>query len=209
MTRFKISLTVIIGLTLLSGGCLDLKQPRNKIDYYSLEYEPPRMPVAEPVASVIKVELFSVAPIYNTTKIIYRDQAYQRAAYVYHKWHANPGELATYFLTRDMQQSRLFKAVLNRNSRLTHSHVLEGCVDEFLESDTQNGWQAVLALSISLMASNEHDITQKILFQQSYRISKPCAQKNPRALAQAMSVAMSEASAKIINDVYEHLAHRR
>ncbi len=209
MTRFMISLNLIIGLALLLSACLDLKQPRNKIEYYSLEYEPPPMSELEPVASVIKVELFSVAPIYNTTKIIYRDQAYQRASYAYHRWHANPGEFATYFIARDMQQSRLFRAVLVRNSRLAHSHVLEGSVDEFLESDTENGWQAVLALSISFMAPDEPDITQKILFQKTYRISKPCRQKNPRALAEAMSLAMSEASAKIIDDVYEHLAHRR
>jgi hypothetical protein len=82
-------------------------------------------------------------------------------------------------------------------------------VDEFLESDSENGWQAVLALSISLMAPDEPDVTQKIIFQKTYRFSKPCRQKNPGALAEAMSLAMSEASAKIINDVYEHLAHRR
>jgi ABC-type uncharacterized transport system auxiliary subunit len=209
MTRFMMSLTLIIGLMLPLSACVDLKQPRNKIDYYSLEYDPPRMSELEPVAAVIKVELFSVAPIYNTTKIIYRDQAYQRASYAYHKWHANPGEFATYFLARDMLQSRLFRAVLTNNSRLAHSHVLEGSVDEFLESDTENGWQAVLALSIVLMAPHEPDITKKILFQKTYRITKPCRQKNPGALAEAMSIAMSEASAKIIYDVYEHLTHRR
>jgi cholesterol transport system auxiliary component len=209
MTRFKISLILIIGLTLLLSACLDLKQPRNKIEYYSLEYDPPRMPDLEPVASVIKVERFSVAPIYNTTKIIYRDGSYQRASYAYHKWQANPGEFATYFLARDMQQSQLFKAVLNRDSRFAPSHVLEGNVDEFLESDTEDGWQAVLALSIVLMAPDEPDVTRKILFQKTYRSSKPCRQKNPRALAEAMSLAMSEASAKIIDDVYQHLANRQ
>jgi ABC-type uncharacterized transport system auxiliary subunit len=209
MTRFKTCPIFIIGLALLLGACLDLKQPRNKIEYYSLEYDPPRMPALEPVTGVIKVELFSVAPIYNTTKIIYRGQSYRRASYTYHKWQANPGEFASYFLARDMQQSHLFKAVLNRDSCLAHSYVLEGSVDEFLESDSENGWQAVLALSIVLMAPEEPDVTQKILFQKTYRSIMPCRQKNPGALAEAMSLAMSEASTKIINDVYEHLAHRR
>jgi hypothetical protein len=40
-------------------------------------------------------------------------------------------------------------------------------------------------------------------------MSKPCKQRNPRALAEAMSLALSEASAKIINDVYENLADRK
>jgi ABC-type uncharacterized transport system auxiliary subunit len=200
---------LLIGLTLLLSACLDLKQPSNKIDYYSLEYDPPRMRGFQPVAEVIKVEQFSVAPIYNTHKIIYRDKSYQRAAYTYHKWRANPAESVTYFLARDMQQSRLFKAVLTRSSKFPYAYVLEGSVDEFLESDTASGCQAVLTLSIVLLAEYEPDIDKQIRFQKTYQISKPCKQKTPMALAEAMSLAMSEASAKIINDVYENLANRK
>jgi hypothetical protein len=43
MTRTKIIRILLIGLTLPLIACLDLKQPSNKIDYYSLEYDPPRM----------------------------------------------------------------------------------------------------------------------------------------------------------------------
>lgn len=209
MTRTKIIRICLIGLTLHLSACLDLKQPSNKIDYYSLEYDPPRMHDLQPVAEVIKVEQFSVAPIYNTHKIIYRDTSYQRAAYTYHKWRANPGESVTYFLARDMQQSRLFKAVLTRNSKFPYAYVLEGSVDEFLESDTASGCQAVLALSIVFMAAYEPDMNKKIRFQKTYQMSKPCKQKSPAALAEAMSLAMSETSAKIINDVYANMANRK
>jgi hypothetical protein len=59
------------------------------------------------------------------------------------------------------------------------------------------------------MAEHEPDTGKKILFQKTYQMSKPCKQRNPRALAEAMSLALSEASAKIINDVYENLADRK
>ena len=183
MTRTKIIWILVIGLALLLSACLDFKQPSNKIDYYSLEYDPPRMRDYQPVAEVIKVEQFSVAPIYNTHKIIYRDKSYQRAAYTYHKWRANPGESVTYLLSRDMQQSQLFKAVLTRRSKFPYAYVLEGSVDEFLESDTAGGCQAVLALSIVLMAEQESDMDKKIRFQKTYQMSKPCKQRNPGALA--------------------------
>jgi cholesterol transport system auxiliary component len=198
-----------MGLTLPLTACLDLKQPSNKIEYYSLEYEPPRLSDHPPVSQVIKVALFSVSPIYNTRKIIYRDDAYKRAAYDYHKWQANPAELVTYFLARDMRQSGLFKAVVTRNNRFPHAYVLGGSVDEFLESDTQAGCQADLSLNIILMSEHEIDVSKKIIFQKSYHISKPCRQKNPRALAEAMSAAMSEASAQIIDEVYSRLADRQ
>ena len=206
MTRARIILILWIGLTLGLSACLNLKQPSNKIEYYSLEYDPPRMSDLQPLASVISVELFSVSPIYNTRKIIYRDKSFKRAAYDYHKWHANPGEFVSHFLARDMQQSGLFKAVGSYNQRLAGATVLRGSVDEFLESDMPEGWQAVLTLSIILIAEKDPDAVKKILFQKTYEVRKPCRQKNPRALAEAMSQAMSEASASIINDVYEHLA---
>ena len=209
MTRTQIIWVLLMGLALLLSACFDLKQPSNKIDYYSLEYDPPRIRDHQPVTEVIKVEQFSVAPMYNTHKIIYRDKSYQRAAYTYHKWRANPGESVTYLLVRDMQQSQLFKAVLTRRSKFPYAYVLEGSVDEFLESDTADGCQAVLVLSIALMAEHEPDMDKKFRFQKTYQMSKPCEQRNPGAFAKAMSQAMSEASKKIIDDVYENLVHHK
>ena len=205
MTRTQIYCVLLMGFALFFSACFDLKQPSNKIDYYSLEYDPPRIGDLKPLAEVIKVEQFSVTPIYNTHKIIYRDRSYRRAAYTYHKWRANPGAAVTYLLARDMQQSQLFKAVLTRRSQLPYAYLLEGSVDEFLESDTRDGCQAVLALSIVLMAAHEPDIAKKIRFQKTYQMSKPCERGNPESFAKAMSQAMSETSEKIINDVYENL----
>ena len=209
MKHAKIILILLMGITLPLTACLDLGQPRNKIEYYSLEYDPPPIGNHPPVSQVIKVALFSISPVYNTRKIIYRDAAYKRAAYNYHKWQANPAEFVTYFLARDMQQSGLFKAVVTRKSRFPHTYVLEGTVDEFLESDSADGWQADLSLTVFLVNEEETDVTKKTIFQKSYHISKPCREKNPQALAEAMSAAMSEASAKIIHEVYNHLADRQ
>ena len=205
MTRTPIFCVLWMGLALLFSACLDLKQPSNTIDYYSLEYDPPCIGDHQPLAEVIKIEQFSVTPIYNTHKIIYRDRSYKRAAYTYHKWRANPGATVTYLLVRDMQQSQLFKAVVTRHSKLPYAYLLEGSVDEFLESDTRDGCQAILALSIVLMAAHEPDMDKKIRFQKTYQMRKPCERGNLETFAKAMSQAMSEASEKIINDVYENL----
>lgn len=209
MTRATIAMILWISLTLGLSACLDFKQPSNKIEYYSLEYDPPPMRDLEPISNVIAVELFDVSPIYNTRKIIYRDRSFKRAAYDYHKWHANPGEFVSHFLARDLQRSHLFRAVVPRNRPFPGASVLGGSVDEFLEADMPAGWQAVLSLSIILIAEHEPDAAKKILFQKTYDIRKPCRRKNPRALAEAMSQAMSEASVRIIRDVYEHLAQRQ
>ncbi|MFH1950905.1 MAG: ABC-type transport auxiliary lipoprotein family protein, partial [Pseudomonadota bacterium] len=184
------------------GGCTSLKEPRNKIQYYTLEYASPGITGLQSFPVALKVERFTVAPAYNTNRIIYRDKSFKRDEYFYHKWRANPGDLVTYFLSRDIRNSGLFTAVLPQGSDFPFSCVLEGSVDEFVEWDAPGGWNAVLAVTIALMAVNEPDVSKRILFQKSYRVEKPFTEKNPQGLAQAMSLAMAEISRKVIMDIY-------
>ena len=207
MTTYnKILIIIFIGISLFLTACLDLKQPRNKIEYFTLEYDPPSAGDRQVLPRAIRVAQFSVSPVYNSNRIVYRDKAFKRQTYAYYMWRANPGDLVSYFLSRDMKQSGLFKAVLNQDSNLPASFLVEGSVDEFYELDGKNGWKAVLSVSVAVMDVTELDISKKILFQKTYLSSRPCRQKNPRALAQAMSQAMSEVSEKIINDSYDYMA---
>ena len=207
MRRSKI-LFLTLGVFLFLTACLNLKQPKNRIDYYTLEYNAPSFNNQQTLPYVIKVDHFSVAPLYDSNRIIYRDKSYKRQAYTYHQWRVSPGDLVTYFLRRDMKQSGLFQAILSRESNFPSVYLLEGTVDEFFELDKENVWEAVLSVSIAFINEAESDITKKILFQKTYHTSKPCQQKNPRSLAQAMSLAMSDISGNITHDVYEILKNR-
>lgn len=198
---------ILLGcIALLLVGCLSGKHPYKKIDYYTLEYDAPGISNLHTLPLVLQIERFQVAPVYNTSKIIYRQRPFTRDAYTYHMWRANPGDLVSYFLARDFQQSLVFKAVATHNKGLLSSHILQGTVDEFYEHDGKDYWEAVLSVSITLMVNNETDISNRILFQKSYNARKACSQKNPRALAAAMSEAMTDISKSIITDIYNFLA---
>ncbi|MFC1820787.1 ABC-type transport auxiliary lipoprotein family protein [Thermodesulfobacteriota bacterium] len=209
MCRLKKMSVLLLFLSLLFGACLNLKQPRNRIEYYTLEYAPPPITGIKPLPYAIRVERFTVAPVFNSTQIIYRDQSFKRNAYAYYKWRVNPGDLVTYFLNRDIMHSGLFKAVLPHGSRSVSSYTLEGSVDEFFEWDTEESWSGVLSISITLITTNEPDISKKILFQKSYRTTESCKLKHPRALAEAISMAMARISEKIIKDIHNHLKDMR
>jgi ABC-type uncharacterized transport system auxiliary subunit len=209
MGRMKKGSWLLAVLLLLPAGCFNLKQPRNTIDYYTLEYDPPGISGGDPVPAVIRVERLTVAPPYNTRRMIYQDRSFVRNGYVYHQWRANPGDLATYFLARDMKETGLFAAVLPFESRIPASYVLEGSVDEFYEKDLDEAWKAVLSIGITLMAENEPDMSRKILFQKTYHAEQSCNKKNPQALAEAMSEAMRNVSGKTVQEVYDHLKKHR
>jgi len=199
---------LFLSFPILFVACVSLKQPVDKIEYYTLEYSPPQMETLKPLPHVIRMDRFTSAPPYNTTQIIYRDQSFKRNAYVYYRWQTNPGAIVTTLLNRDIKNSGLFKAVLDSGSQFSSSYMIEGTVDEFFEWDTQNAWKAILAVSIMLTEKNKNDIKNRILFQKTYRKEEICQQKRPRALAEAMSQALSKISQAMIKDVYTCLKDR-
>jgi ABC-type uncharacterized transport system auxiliary subunit len=197
-----------LAIILIAGGCSALQKPSNQIDYYTLEYDSPSMDGLSRLPCILRLARFTVAPTYNTDRIVYSDRSYKRKVYAYHKWRANPADLVTSFLERDIRGSGLFQAVVPEDSRFPSSCYLEGAVEEFYEKDTEAGWMAVLGISVALMAEDEPNVAKRVLFQKSYRVEEPCQKKNPRALAKAMSQAMSRVSEALINETYNALKTR-
>jgi ABC-type uncharacterized transport system auxiliary subunit len=205
MKRIHKPLFLVIGSILLLGACMNLKQPAVKVEYYTLEYPSPQLVGLTPLPCVIQVDRFTTAPPYNTSQIIYRNQSFERNAYVYHRWQTNPGAIVTTLVNRDLKNSGLFKAVLNPESRFSSSYAIEGSVDEFFEWDASNAWKAILGVSIILTKKDTKDISNTILFQKTYHQSEECRRKHPKAVAEAMSRALSKISEKMIKDVYDCL----
>jgi ABC-type uncharacterized transport system auxiliary subunit len=143
--------------------------------------------------------------MYNTHQIIYRDRSFKREAYPYEKWRASPGDLVTYYLSRDFKHLGLFKAVAPYESRVEPSLIMEGSVDEFFEWDSEEGWKAVLTVSTVLLAHPEPDVSKRIIFQKTFHAVKPCKKRNLTSLSEAMSEAMAEVSAQVIRTTVQHL----
>ena len=198
----------VIALAFVAAACSTLKQPSPRIAFYTLEYPSPRVEGLKPLSAALQVDRFAVAPMYNTSQMVYRDRAFRRDAYIYHRWRSNPGDLVTYFIARDLRESGLFKAVSPGEGELFSQYVLEGSVEEFFEWETEAEWKAVLAVSITLLVDRQPDISKRVLFQKTLSTSKIFKQKNPLGFAEAMSEAMAEVSLEIIQSIYFHLKNR-
>lgn len=116
------------------------------------------------------------------------------------------GRNGHFFLTRDLQQSGFFEAVLPFSNPASATHRVTGSVDEFLEKDGSQGWQAVLTLNIIVHAERETDIQKSILLQKNYTAVEACKIRNPQALAEAMSRAMAKVSQEVMRDIYQALS---
>jgi cholesterol transport system auxiliary component len=205
MNAVKACLFTLIA-ALLFCACANVGRPAKKMEYYTLEYDAPSSGAdLEKVPFTIRISRFQVSPLYNSDKIIYRDTPFSRNEYYYRKWRANPGDTTTYFLKRDLQQSALFTAVFGHENRFAGEYLLEGAVDEFFEQDHPDYWEAVLSITIALIKAGEPDVGQRVIFQKTYRARKPCRQKNPKSLSEAMSLAMAQVSEQVIRDIVQAL----
>ncbi len=201
-------LLLLLSLLVIANGCSFFSPSTQEISFYTLEYEVQKTPPSEPLPVAIRLERFGAAPEYNSSRIVYRDDAYKRSSYVYHKWHAKVGDLVYYFLTRDFERSGFFKAVFTDEIRFPASYRIGGFVNEFGEWDLEPAWMAVNVVSITLFAEREPDVSKRILFQKTYRAEVPLNGKNPPALAEAMSQAMAQLASEIIEDVYNAIKKR-
>jgi ABC-type uncharacterized transport system auxiliary subunit len=182
---------------LLWCGC---GKPPMLVKKYMLEYPPPVVQVT-PSEENLRVEKFAVAQAFNTTAMVYRTGPYKSDTYNYSRWQVNPGYLITDFLTRDLRNSRIFKAVLPADSPTKARFVLEGGVEKIEEIDRPDAWMASLVLNITLLDTSREEITKRVLFQKNYQAEEALTEKTPGGLAQAMSRALEQLSAQIIADV--------
>lgn len=187
-------------------ACMDLKQPSLDMQYYTLEYETPVFTERETLPFIIKVENYNAAPVYNTTAIIFKERAYNRGSYPYHRWMTAPADIITYLLGRDIKNSGMFKGVIMPGERNREvSFRLAGIIDEFHELDNGGEHYGVLTMSITLTPVSGKGAKGMDIFQKSYSVTEKMERKNPAALAEALSRAMQEMSQEIGTDIYEYI----
>ena len=203
----SVTLSLILPLlaAFLFSGC---GKPPNLINRYILDYAPPVLPRLTPLDTGIKVGLFAVDATINRQEMVYRVNPYRTGTYWYNRWRANPGNLVTDYLARDLRDSRLFKVVFTDDVSGTARFRLEGGVVEFQENNAPGLWQASLLLNVTLLDTDQENIADKVMFQRSYQTQEPMLSKTPEGLAAAMSSAMQQLSRQIIDDVYRAVKQR-
>ncbi|MCU0599037.1 MAG: PqiC family protein [Desulfobacterales bacterium] len=207
MKNFSLVLiTSILCLIFLCCGCFGPKNKRTATEFYTLNYDAPAPVAGTPLNFSISVEPFDAIPPYDSTRMIYATSLFTVSAYAYHEWIAYPSEIATFLFARDLRNSGIVQSVMVGDYRYA-THRMMGRVESFCEQDQEDGWHALLSVSITLVKLNETDITKIICLQKNYTLTEPCPQKNPKGLAIAMSSAMSKISLEIISDIRRSLSY--
>lgn len=198
-----------LALALLAAAVLTgCGKPPALINRYILDYPAPVGDRRSPLDTGIKVELFAVDEAINRTEMVYKENPYKTGIYQYNRWRTDPGYLVTDYLTRDLRDARLFRAVFAYDRSGPGRFRLEGGVAEFQENDMPGPWQAALTLNVTLLDTDKENIAEKVVFQRTYQAREAMPAKSPQGLAEAMSTAMQKVSRQIIDDVYRAVKAR-
>ncbi len=199
----------LIGIiVLLACGC-GFKQQPPVVRYYILDYTAPDPIDAAPLPVSIHVKRLQTQAPYDSRRIVYAENAFQRTTYSYHQWMANPADMITGLIVRDLRTTDFAKTIVTGTPGSRVDHIIEGTIEEFYENDTTPDWQAVLSLSFTLIRTGDDTLRETVLFQKTYRRIEPMERNNPVSLARGMSKAMQTISARFMKDAYDQIASSR
>ena len=201
----KIIVTSLTILLLLSG-CIDMKNPAPKTDFYTFEYPPPENPHAITTPYIVKIDTFGVSPVYDDNRFLYRTEAFRRNEFSHHRWRAHPGDLVSDHLTRDFTHASFLRAVITTEPIPVYTHLLTGTVEEFYQRIENDQWLAILSVRVLLVDETSGPVDSSILFQHRYSFQEKITEKTPTGFVAGMSRAMQKLSETLVEDVFDALS---
>ncbi|MFH2099309.1 MAG: ABC-type transport auxiliary lipoprotein family protein, partial [Pseudomonadota bacterium] len=156
----------------------------------------------------VAVDRFAVSPAFDTQAMVYREAPGGWADYPYHHWRARPGEMVSDYLARDLAASGWFALAAWPDLPNRARFRLSGILREFYENDGPGAWEAVLTLDLVLTDQESRNLTDRVLFQQTYHAVFPAGEKTPQAVARAMGQCLMNLSGQVGADVYEAVSLR-
>lgn len=205
----SVMLLIVIAASLLCvAGCAGGGKPQYDVQKYLLTYESPSFEASGKLPVSVKVNRFSIAAAYNSTGMIFRDEAYGLDAFNYSRWAVNPADMIGDLLLADMRSGNLFQAVLSRYDLEEGRFILSGGIEEFYLRTEKKNKAARIVLSISLQDSGEKETGKRMMYQKTYTREMPLQDASPKGYCAAASEAMQAVSREIISDVYSAVKAR-
>jgi ABC-type uncharacterized transport system auxiliary subunit len=183
----------------LVAGCVHFSQPSPDIHEYRLAYAPPTV-AGQPLPVTMRIASLGVAAMYDRQPIVYSDDAYSGGTYYYARWSTSPSAMLTDLLARDFVDSHLYAAVQQGPSPVPNDYQLGGEIEEIQEHTASTGCTARLRLRALLVRVRA--AATPVILQASYAAEEPCVCNDVRALAEAMSKAAEQISARLQQAVY-------
>ena len=195
--------TLLVICFFVFQGCANSGKPRYDVENYLLDYAAPTFENKVKIDTTIRISRFTIASAYNTQSMIFRTNDHALDFFNYNRWAVTPADMIADILLRDMQASRLFRAVFSRYTVEETRFLLQGGINDFFLRIDKNGNVAVISMEVTLKDSLPYEATKRIVFQKKYSREELLTDQSPHGYCQAMSKALKNLSQQITTDVYE------
>lgn len=197
------ALCVAVAASVVAAGCSAWSKPAPRARDYRLAYPSP--PAREqPRAGVLHLTPLAVAAAYDSQAMIYRQGEFRIGRYPQHRWAANPGNLVSDMLVRDLDASGLFRAVQQARPTIPSDLRLTGEIDVVEESVSRSGCAARLEVRFILVDLGARP-EERVLLRSRYEETETSACEDAASLARAMSRAVERLSSRLLEDIAARL----
>ncbi|GAB6057747.1 ABC-type transport auxiliary lipoprotein family protein [Desulfonatronum parangueonense] len=166
--RYRI---LVLGLLLLTiAGCATLSRPDPDRRHYMLQVERPQIPFDESITAkgVLAVRTFRVASAYDARGIVTIRSGGRVESDFYDQFFLLPGEMISSQIRQWLRGSGMFTLVTDLGGLKESNWILEGVVQELYRDYRTGSPQAVLAMQILLLRSDQFG-AMDMVFQDNYR----------------------------------------
>ncbi len=185
------------------AGCVSSGKPQAPVENYLLDYPAPIFEKRTKIDDTIRVSRFTIATVYNNNNMIFRQDNYALDSFNYSRWAANPADMVSDNLLRDLQASGFFRAVFSRYVVDEGRYIVQGGIEEFFLKIDKKGKSAVISLAITLKDTKQREAGKRIMFQKRYAREETLPEQSPQGYCQAMSSGWQKLSPQIVDDVYQ------
>lgn len=190
MRTYQITAAIIVlAVVLFSSGCIQ----RDAIvkDTFLLNAQRPCSSVQEPIAPVLMVSPFSIAPAYADKDLVRQVGPHQYESSYYNEYFISPAAMITDQTRNWLTESGLFETVLPPASTANPEIILEGHV-RHLRINQQDPSNSTAELGITFILLKHDKRDRVIRYQKTYTATVPAEAKATKGHITAQNAALTQ-----------------
>lgn len=203
MMKKKTLLIVIIGIFGIfpfMAGCVNLEKGYPEKRYFVLDASRDEDISSPDTGKVLTVRRFRVSPKYEGKGLVYRLGELSYESDFYNEFFVSPVSMFTEEIRKRLEESGLFKHVVDPSSLLDSTFILEGAVTA-LYGDYRVKTAPKAVMEIQFFLFHETDSNPQIIFKSQYHKEEPLNGNTPDALVKSWSTALNQILTEFENDL--------
>ncbi len=201
----RLPFVIILGLLCVClAGCGDaikLEKPAPQKSYFVLK--PTREGAnasSGPAKGVLTIKALNVVPNFNSRELIYRLQDDQYATDYYNLLLTSPGSQLGQCIHDWFNNSGVFHYVINSNSEVEPSFILETSIRQFYGDFRESATPAAV-LDLQFFLLQEKDYEFNVVFTKEFQKQIPIEARTPEALVKGYNTGLTEILQSLENDL--------